>query len=424
MASPPDIDTFVDIDHATDNGQLVFGVREGNLFQGHNDGDWLSYLRLNPHDGRVEIYINGKTVLQLNGDEYDGIHDPNHQLHFEGKKIYLETVGNDDIELIAGNEIYLKAAVATICPGIFRFGELKGLSSNSSNITNVNQINCKKINATEAAIGGTNLKNMLTNWVSKDNDTIPSGKTLSFGDTMDFTHINQNGVSVRYTDSGPDSYIYHDATLQARSIKFESNSDYMDYTTYLNSMGTFYSSYSGGICLMHGGYSIYQKNGTLYPGVNSSYDLGTSAYKFRNVYAANGTIQTSDRTKKSDITPLSDQLAKDFITGLSPSSYRMTDGTSGRRHWGLIAQDVEELMERLGMDSKDFAGLIKSPKIIASDADNTNDANNPPKTPVAEMVKGEYDYSLRYDEFIAPMINVIQDLNRRVEELEKSAQKN
>ncbi len=126
-------------------------------------------------------------------------------------------------------------------------------------------------------------------------------------------------------------------------------------------------------------------------------DLGAIDKVWGNIYAQNGTIQTSDRNEKNTINALQTEKSKAFILGLKPVTYKMNSGTSDRTHWGLIAQDVEALLENLGIDSKDFAGFIKAPKAIDS----------------------QYDYSLRYDEFIAPMIKVIQDLSRRVEELEK-----
>lgn len=131
-------------------------------------------------------------------------------------------------------------------------------------------------------------------------------------------------------------------------------------------------------------------------------DLGAIDKVWGNIYAQNGTIQTSDRNEKNTVNALHTEKAKDFIMGLKPVTYKMNSGTSDRTHWGLIAQDVETLLEEMGLNSKDFAGFIKSPK--------TNEET--------------YNYSLRYDEFIAPMINVIQDLSRRVTELEKSVQKN
>jgi len=146
-------------------------------------------------------------------------------------------------------------------------------------------------------------------------------------------------------------------------------------------------------------------------------DLGSSSLRWRNIYATNGTIQTSDRNEKNTVEQIPVDRARDFILGLQPVTYKMNNGTSGRTHWGLIAQDVEELLGRLGIDSKDFAGFIKSPKVILHDADETGKPLRKPKT---EVVEGEYDYSLRYDEFIAPMIKTIQNLNERLERLENN----
>lgn len=145
-------------------------------------------------------------------------------------------------------------------------------------------------------------------------------------------------------------------------------------------------------------------------------DLGKSSFHWRNIYANNGTIQTSDRTKKTNINNLDIQKIKSFIMGLIPSSYEMIDGTSGRTHYGLIAQDVEELMKKLNMDSSDFAGFIKSPKkIIKYEDENGKKLENP----IEEIIEGEYDYSLRYDEFIAPLIKVVQEQQREIEELKE-----
>ena len=143
-------------------------------------------------------------------------------------------------------------------------------------------------------------------------------------------------------------------------------------------------------------------------------DLGANQdnMKWRNIYAQNGTIQTSDKTKKRNINNLDIQKMKLFINGLTPCSYEMIDGTSGRTHYGFIAQDVEELMNTLGMTSNDFAGFIKSPKKIIKYEDGL-------KEPIEEIIDGEYNYSLRYDEFIAPLITVVQEQQKIIENQQK-----
>ncbi len=151
---------------------------------------------------------------------------------------------------------------------------------------------------------------------------------------------------------------------------------------------------------------------------NQSMDLGSSnsSYRWRNIYAANGIIQTSDRTKKTNINNLDIQKIKSFIMGLIPSSYEMIDGTSGRTHYGLIAQDIEELMKKLNMGSSDFAGFIKSPKKIIKYEDENGKKL---KKPIEEVLEGEYDYALRYDEFIAPLIKVVQEQQKTIEQQQR-----
>lgn len=148
---------------------------------------------------------------------------------------------------------------------------------------------------------------------------------------------------------------------------------------------------------------------------NKNISLGTSGSKWNAVYASTGTIQTSDRNQKNSIQDLSGEKARELIMGLRPSIYKMKDGTSNRMHWGLISQDIEELMDELKMDSKDFAGFIKSPKISVRYEDENG---NPLKKPIEEVVEGEFEYSLRYDEFIAPMIKMIQLQQKEVENLQ------
>lgn len=125
------------------------------------------------------------------------------------------------------------------------------------------------------------------------------------------------------------------------------------------------------------------------------YSLGSGGLNWTDVYADNDAIITSDRNKKEDISY--DLSAYDqLFSALKPVSYRLKDGTSGRRHLGMIAQDVEDSLEVCGLESKDFAGLIKSPR-----------------------EDGGYDYALRYGEFIALLIHELQCLKAEVATLKR-----
>ena len=156
--------------------------------------------------------------------------------------------------------------------------------------------------------------------------------------------------------------------------------------------------------------------------------LGGASQKWRAVFAQNGTIQTSDRNAKHDISSLDSEKITAFIMGLKPSSYVFNDADSGRTHWGLISQDIEELFPQLGMTSMDFAGFIKSPKTedyyedvseTVTDEETGAEKTVTRKELKTRTVEGEYIYSLRYDEFIAPLICMVQRQQKQIEDLER-----
>ena len=130
------------------------------------------------------------------------------------------------------------------------------------------------------------------------------------------------------------------------------------------------------------------------PAEDSKYVLGTATKKWSDIYSATGTINTSDEREKNSISEIS-QKYSDMFYKLSPVMYKLNKGTSGRYHIGFSAQAVEKAMSECGIDSKDFAGLIKSPQ-----------------------ANGDFIYGLRYEEFIALAVLQIQKLNERILELE------
>ena len=103
----------------------------------------------------------------------------------------------------------------------------------------------------------------------------------------------------------------------------------------------------------------------------------------------------------------------DFVKDLKPSSFIYNVNDSNRKHYGFISQDVEDTLEKLNISSQDFAGFIKTPKT----KDILDEDGNFIKT---VDVDGEYNYGLRYEEFIAPIVTVVQHLLREVEQLKKA----
>ncbi|MDE7054392.1 MAG: tail fiber domain-containing protein, partial [Oscillospiraceae bacterium] len=167
----------------------------------------------------------------------------------------------------------------------------------------------------------------------------------------------------------------------------------------INASGNFWvDAYYGSLGVTESGVVC---GGDCVPLRGSRYPLGASGLNWTDVYADNDAIVTSDRNKKHDISynlSIFDQL----FSALKPVSYRLKDGASGRLHLGMIAQDVEQALFALGISTKDFAGFIKSPRL-----DDTGQA-----------IDGEYDYALRYGEFIPLCIAKIQELEAQVAKLE------
>lgn len=130
----------------------------------------------------------------------------------------------------------------------------------------------------------------------------------------------------------------------------------------------------------------------LRPGSDGIIDCGSSSYHWDNIYADNGTIQTSDRNSKKNIMDMDGEFAEKLIDGSRPKIYQYINGDSGRTHAGMVAQDVEEQIYSMGLSSYDFAGFVKYRKEIEG-ADT-----------------GEYGYGLRYEEYIAPLIKYCQIL--------------
>lgn len=130
--------------------------------------------------------------------------------------------------------------------------------------------------------------------------------------------------------------------------------------------------------------------GMLRPAGDNVQSLGMSGARWSAVWSATGTIQTSDERHKTAIAP--SDLGLDFIRLLEPVRFEWKGG-DGRHHYGLIAQQVAAVADRLDAD---FGGHVLA------------DPENP-----------ESQQALRYDQFIAPLIAAIKELAVRTEELER-----
>jgi len=99
---------------------------------------------------------------------------------------------------------------------------------------------------------------------------------------------------------------------------------------------------------------------------DNALDLGGPSARFDDIYATNGTIQTSDRNEKQDIEALSDAeqraavAAKGLLRKFRWISSVEAKGDDARIHFGIIAQDLQDAFTAEGLDAGRYAMFISS----------------------------------------------------------------
>lgn len=243
--------------------------------------------------------------------------------------------------------------------------------------------------------------------VASDVDSVVSGWTYRGTTYIDGEKLMTGTVMASYLIGG-EVRLLTDSERFAGWVAITGASSY-EYAIELGCFGALRLTANSGDVYIESAYNFmdFGPNGvsvsdTFYPTSHNAYDLGTSGFKWGDIYATNDVIITSDLRVKKDVVYGLERYDA-FFDRLRPLSFLFTDGTSGRRHWGFGAQDVEQALVDAAMTSMDFAGFIKSSRL-----DGTG-----------QVIEGEYDYALRYGEFIAMNTWQIQQLKARVAELER-----
>ena len=171
----------------------------------------------------------------------------------------------------------------------------------------------------------------------------------------------------------------------------------------------------------------------MFPNPTEQIDLGHGSFLWEEVFSVESSINTSDERKKDNIKDSS--LGLSFLNQLRPVQYKRKDHTVPevlyeeadnipddkevgdvrteeyektyiRTHYGLIAQEVEQVLEDNGMSTTDFAPFIKSPLL---DGDGINGEPT-----------GDHMYGMRYGEFVGILIKAVQELSAKVTALENA----
>jgi hypothetical protein len=138
-----------------------------------------------------------------------------------------------------------------------------------------------------------------------------------------------------------------------------------------------------GLRFYDGGDSIYPHDMTTNGSNDGVITLGNGGARFDDIFAVNGTIQTSDRNEKQDILAITtaESNVATACKGLL-RSFRWKDavaekGDDARIHFGIIAQDLRDAFTAEGLDAGRYAMFISDtwwetqtvvPAVLAEDA--------------------------------------------------------
>ena len=291
---------------------------------------------------------------------------------------------------------------------------------------------------------GTNFNNLKNPgiYVQSSNAEVTNNTNMptkeAFIMTVYMTNWKDNSIQVFCNYTGSKMYwrtwqAYGDVWGAWRQV-IESNGGNVTINNRLQLTGTQYPQiYGNGTSLQLGvdtnaAVGVVLQRGIFREAGDGSLNLGNGSHRWAVVYAKTGSINTSDRNEKNTIADIDPEQAEKLIMGLKPSTFKFNDGTSGRTHWGLISQDIEELLPQIGMSDLDFAGFIKTPKTedyyedvpeTVTDEETGEEKTVTRKELKTRTVEGEYVYALRYSEFIAPLICMVQKQQKQIENLER-----
>jgi hypothetical protein len=209
-------------------------------------------------------------------------------------------------------------------------------------------------NATDA--GGTNAK-----LVIDSTGNVLVGKTATAVSSVGI-EVRNNGLLVATRDSNKAALLNRQTT----------DGDILEFRKDGTTVGSIGVALSDNLYLSGVDAGLGCGTGAIYPATtigqpsDNDTDLGTSSTRFDDIYATNGTIQTSDRNEKQDIAELSgaEQRVAVACKGLL-RKFRWKDsvaekGDDARIHFGIIAQDLQAAFAAEGLDAGDYAMFIST----------------------------------------------------------------
>jgi hypothetical protein len=162
------------------------------------------------------------------------------------------------------------------------------------------------------------------------------------------------------------SQIIYNASQNASYQYVVSQTGYVGYADFNNnSLGGFTWGISSanqmaGTIATPVGKMTLDASGNLYPGTNGSQNIGLGGNRWATVYAATGSISTSDARVKTSVQPLTTaEIAASKALAAEIGTFKFLSavaekGTAARMHIGMTVQRCIEIMGQAGLDPFDY----------------------------------------------------------------------
>ena len=381
------------------------------------DAEFRGYVQYGHNSNYMRFATNAVERIRINSDGQVGIgtSSPSSKLHVVGNITVSGTVDGKNVSTLIANVV--EDSSPQLGGNLDMNGEL--ITAGDSTATGVNRIKLGTGNDLQLYHDGSNSRvtsssgNFFIESVNNDPVYI-DGSVIYLRDNDNDIRFKttSSGAQVERNDSGSDCVlaVFNDANSSSSDsflrikVTHSSANSVIQFADSDNDVGEInYDHADNDFTFRMNNSNVYLMNtGAFFPNSNNGPDLGTSSKNWDNV-RCDDVVESSDRNAKNTI--VGSDLGLDFINKLNPVSYKKNNGKSGRTHYGLISQEVEAVISQVGKTTADFAGFVKDTVTVDDDGNS--------------ITPQDY-YSLRYREFISPIIKAIQELSAKVTALESA----
>ncbi len=319
------------------------------------------------NSGTIGFYYYDGSSWEFVGDDQDWTETPSYLYTDEGLNVGIGTTTPDtDLHVYNASSVGVKVQ--------------RGSASGTASIDFYRSTGTGTL---DASIGVNTNEELVIENHEADKDIIFNVNDGGVTKQLMYFDASNNRIGVNLT-SVPQDLIHADGAIRANS-GFKANDGsstsagfrfYNDNNTGMNLLA------ADNLGFITGGTTALQidASGNTLPGADNAFALGSASLRFTEVYAVNGTIQTSDSTMKSNIVPL--QYGLEQVLDLKPVSY-VWKSNKEQAKVGFIAQEVEAVI----------------PEVVTKSEDGV--------------------YGMNYSELLPVLVNAIQELEARVQALEQ-----